>query len=87
MTTTWMIFQAKMQKNDCAYVCWTQRYMNIPPNNIIFKTISKGAEWNKKQIQAIKKDKELLKKANSIDAGNEYNINSKIKKTLIVMSH
>ena len=48
-------------------------YMNIP------QTKSINAEWNEKEIQAIKNDKELLKKTNSVDAGNEHNINSKIK--------
>lgn len=60
-------------------------YMNIPQNNNFIQTTSKSAEWNKKEIQALKNDKELLKKTNSIDAGNEHSISSKIKKTLSVM--
>lgn len=47
-------------------------YMNI------LQTKSINAEWKEKEIQAIKTDKELLKK-NSVDAGNGHNINSKIK--------
>lgn len=60
-------------------------YMNIPQNNNFIQKTSKSAEWNKKEIQALKNDKELLKKTNSIDAGNEHSISSKIKKTLSVM--